>query len=72
MFQGGTMPVLSATIIRKLILAKPKQYEQEMIAKVLMTHDARIRTEEQYRDKLKLQKKGVMHDLLTSIVRVKV
>ena len=72
LFQGGTMPVLSATIIRKLILAKPKQYEQEMIAKVLMTHDARIRTEEQYRDKLKLQKKGLMHDLLTGKVRVKV
>jgi hypothetical protein len=30
-----------------------------------------IRTEEQYRDKLKLQKKGIMHDLLTGKVRVK-
>jgi hypothetical protein len=27
--------------------------------------------EEQYRDKLKLQKKGIMHDLLTGKVRVK-
>jgi len=72
LFQGGTMPVLSATIVRKLILAKPKQYEQEMIAKILLTHDTRIRTEEQYRDKLKLQKKGLMHDLLTGKVRVKV
>jgi len=27
---------------------------------------------EQYRDKLKLQKKGLMHDLLTGKVRVKV
>ncbi len=72
LFQGGTMPVLSATIMRKLILAKPKQYEQEMIAKILLTHDASIRTEEQYCDKLKLQKKGLMHDLLTSKVRVEV
>ena len=72
LFQGGTMPVLSATIVKKLILAKPKQYEQEMIAKILLAHDARIRTEEQYRDKLKLQKKGLMHDLLTGKIRVKV
>lgn len=72
LFQGGTMPVLSATTMRKLILAKPKQNEQEMIAKVLVDHDACIRTEEGYRAKLKLQKKGLMHDLLTGKVRVKV
>ena len=71
LFQGGTMPVLSATTMRKLILAKPKQYEQEMIAKVLVAHDTRIRAEERYRDKLKFQKKGLMHDLLTGKVRVK-
>ncbi len=29
-----------------------------------------IHAEEQYRDKLKLQKKGLMHDLLTGKVRV--
>jgi hypothetical protein len=27
---------------------------------------------EQYRDKLKLQKKGLMHDLVTGKVRVKI
>jgi len=36
----------------------------------LDAHDAHIRAEEQYRDKLKLQKKGFMHDLLTGKVRV--
>jgi type I restriction enzyme S subunit len=46
--------------------------EQLHIASVMDTHDARIRTEEQYRDKLKLQKKGLMHDLLTGKVRVKI
>lgn len=71
LFQGGTMPVLSATTMRKLILAKTKQYEQEMISRLLIVHDARIRAEEQYRDKLKLQEKGLMHDLLTGKVRVK-
>jgi type I restriction enzyme S subunit len=35
------------------------------------THDARIRAEEQYREKLKFQKKGLMHDLLTGKVSVK-
>jgi|LGVF01.1.fsa_nt_gb type I restriction enzyme S subunit len=34
-------------------------------------HATRIRTEEQYLEKLKLQKKGLMHDLLTGKVRVK-
>lgn len=29
------------------------------------------KTEEQYCDKLKLQKKGLMHDLLTGKVRVR-
>ena len=46
--------------------------EQGKIIEILDAHDARIRTEEQYRDKLKLQKKGLMHDLLTGKVRIKV
>ena len=45
--------------------------EQRKIVEILDAHDARIRIEEQYRDKLKLQKKGLMHDLLTGKVRVK-
>ena len=53
-------------------LALPSTDEQLHIASVMDIHDARIRTEEQYRDKLKLQKKGLMHDLLTGKVRVKV
>jgi len=46
--------------------------EQCKIVEILDAQDIRIRTEEQYREKLKLQKKGTMHDLLTSKVRVKV
>jgi len=45
--------------------------EQRKIVEILDAHDARISTEEQYRDKLKLQKKGLMHDLLTGKVRVR-
>jgi type I restriction enzyme S subunit len=66
------MPVLSATTMKKLVLAKPQRYEQKTITEALECHDARIHAEEKYRDKLKLQKKGLMHDLLTGKVRVKV
>ena len=52
-------------------LALPTTDEQLHIASVIETHDARIHTEEQYGDKLKLQKKGLMHDLLTGKVRVR-
>jgi len=56
---------------RAFQLAVPPIAEQHRISKVLNSHDIRIRTEEAYRDKLKLQKKGLMHDLLTGKVRVK-
>ena len=43
-----------------------------IIVKTVDSHDTRIRIEEQYRDKLKLQKKGLMHDLLTDKVGVQI
>jgi type I restriction enzyme S subunit len=57
--------------LRKYLLPIPPENEQERMVSIVDTHDARIRTEEQYRDKLKLQKKGLMHDLLTGKVRVR-
>jgi type I restriction enzyme S subunit len=62
---------ISQEIVRTLLIALPKIQEQERIISILDTHDTRIRTEEAYREKLKLQKKGLMHDLLTGKVRVK-
>jgi type I restriction enzyme, S subunit len=50
----------------------PPMAEQKNILKVLSAHDARIRAEEAYRDKLQLLKKGLMQDLLTGRVRVPV
>jgi type I restriction enzyme S subunit len=44
--------------------------EQHRIAEILDAHDARIRAEEAYRDKLKLQKTALMQDLLTGEKRV--
>jgi type I restriction enzyme S subunit len=52
-------------------IAIPSRPEQEQIIKILDTYDTRIRAEEAYRDKLKFQKQGLMHDLLTGKVRVK-
>jgi type I restriction enzyme S subunit len=49
----------------------PEIDEQRRITEILDTHDTRIRAEEAYREKLKLQKQGLMHDLLTGKVRVK-
>jgi len=53
-----------------LPLPLPTVEEQKAIVNVLDSHDARIRKEEAYREKLKLQKQGLMHDLLIGKVRV--
>ena len=79
-FQDALDLATSATTIKTIQVPqlcsipfrRPFIDEQIRIADVLDTHDSRIRTEEQYRDKLKLQKKGLMHDLLTGKVRVNV
>jgi len=46
--------------------------EQSRIADVLDVPDARIRAEQAYQDRLKQLKKGLMNDLPTGHVRVKV
>lgn len=53
-------------------IATPGEFEQRRIERVLEEHDARIRAEEAYRNKLQLLKKGLMQDLLTGRVRVPV
>ncbi len=70
--QTGTQANLNTNIVKDCFIGLPILTEQKNIAKCLDSHDARIRTEEQYSDKLKLQKKGLMHDLLTGKVRVEV
>jgi type I restriction enzyme S subunit len=68
---GTTIRYIGVEMIGKLLVKVPSKKEQESIAAILDTHDTRIGTEEAYRNKLKLQKKGLMHDLLTGKVRVK-
>lgn len=57
--------------LQKLLIAKPSIQEQRKIQAILDTHNTRIRAEEAYLNKLKLQKQGLMQDLLTGKVRVK-
>lgn len=71
-FLGSAQPKLTQEGLKRLLFQIPMPSEQAMIGDRLETYDARIRIEERYRDKLKLQEKGLMHDLLTGKVRVKV
>jgi len=68
--QGGTMPVLSGIVLRRLTLVRPPLKEQSCIAAILDAYDARIRAEEAMLAKLRQVKRGLMDDLLTGQVRV--
>ena len=72
LMSGNAITRLTLTIIKSFKILVPGYEEQCRIIEPLNLYDARIRAEEKYRDKLKLQKKGLMHDLLTGKVRVKV
>jgi type I restriction enzyme S subunit len=69
---GNAITRLTLERIKSFVIPLPGIKEQHKIIEPLNSQDTRIRTEEQYRDKLKLQKKGLMHDLLTGKVRLKV
>jgi type I restriction enzyme S subunit len=68
---GQAVKGINLRDVRCIPLALPPASEQLQIIDICDNYDNRIRTEEAYRDKLKLQKKGLMHDLLTGRVRVK-
>ncbi|MCC5667084.1 restriction endonuclease subunit S [Nostoc sp. CHAB 5784] len=66
------MKNISQDIIKKFLVLLPEDLdEQNSITCLLNSYDNRIRTEEAYLNKLKLQKYGLMQDLLTGKVRVK-
>jgi type I restriction enzyme S subunit len=69
---GTTNPHLNVGDVRSFLLPVPPLQEQAQIAAILDVHNDRIHTEEVYRDKIVLQKKGLMHDLLTGKVRVNI
>jgi len=68
---GITRDKITLHDFRRLLIALPSLKEQKQITNILDTYNSRICCEEAYREKLKFQKQGLMHDLLTGKVRVK-
>lgn len=67
---GSTQSLLNLADLRNLLVVVPPLKEQQAISSSIDAHDKRLQTEEAYLNKLKEQKKGLMHDLLTGRVRV--
>lgn len=67
-----TSPHVNVGDIRKAVIARPPLREQEMIGNFLTRQNALISVEEAHLAKLRQQKQGLMHDLLTGRVRVQV
>lgn len=68
---GSNQSNLNENLIASFLLKLPPVREQNQIIQIIDTHDSRIRAEEAYLKKLKLQKQGLMQDLLTGKVRVR-
>lgn len=58
--------------LRPLLIWWPDEYERAKISEIYETQDAAITSCESQLEKLKKEKQGLMHDLLTGRVRVKV
>ena len=61
----GAKSGLNLPTVEKLLVAKPDVCEQNRISDIVKAYEDRIRQEESYLAKLKLQNKGIMQDLLT-------
>jgi len=70
--QGSSNININAENIKSIQIPLPSLPEQHRIAEILFASEKRIEKEEKYRDKLLQIKKGLMQDLLTGKVRVKV
>jgi len=70
--EGGVQKNLKGTSILRLSLPIPSINEQEKIVTILSGIDAKIKEERQKKQLLERLKKGLMEDLLTGRVRVKV
>ena len=67
---GSTMSCLNTSILSSLPIKVPHFEEQKAIEEKLIISDKNILNQQAYLEKLKLQKKGLMHDLLTGKKRV--
>ncbi len=68
---SGAKSGLNLPTVAKILVAIPPKQEQIAIASIIGSLEADIRVEESHRDKFKLYKKGLMHDLLMGKVRIK-
>ncbi len=70
--EASGVPSLSTANINKIRIKKPSFIEQKQIANILTAQDKKIETEKKNLEKLKELKKGLMHELLSGKMRVKV
>ncbi len=72
MSHGSIMSGLSSAIIKKLSFPLLDLKEQLRVVSVVDSYNHYVKTEQNYLSKLRLLKKGLMHDLLTGKVRVNI
>ncbi len=73
LLSGSSQKFVSLGMLRNLPISIPKlRKEQEQIVNILTAQDKKIQTEEKNLEKLKELKKGLMDDLLSGKVRIKV
>ena len=70
--QHGTQSNINSGLVSKTKFLKPPLLEQQKIASILSGVDAYIQKNQQYKEKLKKLKKGLMQKLLTGQIRIKV
>lgn len=69
---GSTMKGINTVLLSSLIVALPNIEEQERIVAIIEAQEKLIKEEKAYRGKLLSLKQGLMQDLLSGQVRVKV
>ncbi|MBS0372868.1 MAG: restriction endonuclease subunit S [Proteobacteria bacterium] len=67
---GGAKAGLNLPTVQALLIPKPSLETQKELAALLDSADAEIAAEQELAEKLRLQKDGLMHDLLTGKTRV--
>jgi len=67
---GNAQKTITLGYLKHFPIPLPESDEQLRIASILSTHDTRISAEEAHLYKLRQIKQGLMHDLLTGVVRV--
>lgn len=69
---GAQYPALNSSQVKKLKIPLPPISEQKKIAEILSAVDGRIQLLKEKKNKLERVKKGLMNELLTGRIRVKV